>query len=432
MRMGFLRRRPRRGVGIALVAILALAVAVVAATGAGAAKPKAPATPGPVLNYAKYVGGHGKANSNLPPVVIGWVNGQGGTVPGTSFPSTTRDAEAAVKMINNELGGVHGHPVKLDECFIASAEEEGTKCGQQMANNSAVKVIAHGAVVIGNQSEYNVLQGSKPVIAGVSASNVDVAAKNVYSLIGTSVSVLGSFGPYAKKTWPKVKTAGVVYPNEAGADVAANSLKKSMESVGIKATLIAHASNASDLVGTATQANKYDLVVASCNFGDCALLAKGLAAIGSTKPVLTPPLVTFIPPAAFPGGDFPKWDVGIAQSFLFDQSDPQIIAFTKKATQYGVSSADVRDVFGQLSWTTLLAIAKIMNQIPYNKITSATITAGFKNFRGPLVMASPHVACGKIDPSQPAACANEAQYYRYTGGSKWKKTSSWLGPAKTG
>jgi branched-chain amino acid transport system substrate-binding protein len=425
MRLPLISKAARRRGAVGVVAALvALGLVVSAALGAGTT------AKGPVLNYAKYVGGKGKANNNLPPVVVGWINGQGSTVPGQSFPSTTRGIEAAVKMVNNELGGVHGHPLKLDECFIVSAEEEGTKCGQQMANDNAVKLVLHGVVVTGNQSEYNVLRGSKPVVMGVSASNVDVNAKNVYSLIGTSVSVLGAFGPYAHKTWPKVKTAGIVYPSAPGADVAAKSLQTTMQSVGIKSTLIAHSPTASDLVGTATQANGYDLIVASCNFGDCALLAKGLDQIHSTKPVLTPPLVTFIPPAAFPGGEYPKWDVGIAQSFLFDQSDPEIVAFTRKGNQYGLSKTDQRDVFAQLSWTTLLAAVKVMNRIPYNKLTSAAINQGFKTFRGPLVMGAPEVACGKVDPSQPAACANESQFYRYTGGGKWLKTSGWLGPVK--
>lgn len=435
MRIGFRRSGSRGVASIVLVAILALAVAVATALGAGGAKPKPkpkpkPVASGPVLNYQTYVGGKGAAKANLSPVTIGWINGQGGTAPGTSFPSTTRGAEAVVKMINGELGGIHGHPVKLDECFVVSAEEEGTKCGQQMANNSAIKLVMHGVVVTGNQSEYNVLKGSKPVVMGVSANNADVAAKNVFSLIGTSVSVLGAFGPYAKKTYPKAKTASIVYPNQAGSDVAAKSLQTSMQSVGIKADLISHAENASDLVGTATQANKYDLVVASCNFGDCALLAKGLTAIGSTKPVLTPPLAIFIPFAAYPNGDFPKWDVGVAQSFLFDNADKEVKLFAKTAGKYGLSAADQKDVFAQLTWTSFLAAAKVMNAIPFNKITSASITAGFKSFKGPLVMASPHVGCGKVDPTQPAACANESQFYRYLGGGKWKKMSSWLGPAK--
>jgi branched-chain amino acid transport system substrate-binding protein len=425
MRLATIARAVRRRRGFVLVAVAGLALAASAAAGLSAVQAK-----GPVLNYATYVGGKGKANSKLSTVVIGWINGQGGTVPGTSFPSTSRGAQAVVKMINTELGGIHGHRVRLNECFIVSAEEEGTKCGQQMANDKRVMVVAHGVVVVGNQSEYNVLKGKKPVVMGVSASNADVNAKNVFSLIGTSISVLSSFGPYAKKVYPKVKTVGVIYPNSPGSDVAAASLKKSYESVGLKATLIAHDPTASDLVGVATQANGYDLISASCNFGDCALIAKGLATIGSTKPVLTQPLALFIPPAAWPGGEFPKWDVGIAQSFLFDPSDPEIKLFTKKAAQYGLSAADQKDAFAQLSWTTLLAVTKIMNAIPYAKLSGATIAAGFKSFGGPLVMGAPDVGCGKVDPAQPAACANEAQFYRYLGGGKWQHTSSWIGPAK--
>jgi branched-chain amino acid transport system substrate-binding protein len=425
MRLARISRVSRGRRGFVLVALAGLALAVTAVAGLSAVQSR-----GPVLNYSAYVSGSGKANPKLPPVVIGWINGQGGTVPGTSFPSTTRGAEAVVKMINNELGGVWGHPVKLDECFIVSAEEEGTKCGQQMANDKKVKIVAHGVVVVGNQSEYNVLKGSKPVVMGVSASNADVNAKNAFALIGTSISVLSPFGPYTKKVYPNAKTAAIVYPNQAGSDVAANSLKKSYESVGIKATLIAHDPTASDLVGVATQANGYDVVVASCNFGDCALLAKGLAAIGSKKPVVTPPLAIFIPFPAYPGGDFPHWDVGVAQSFLFDPSDPEIKLFTKKAAQYGLSAADQKDVFAELSWTTMLAITKIMNTIPYAKLNSAAITAGFRSFRGPLVMGAPDVGCGTVDKTQPAACANEAQFYQYQGGGKWKKTSGYIGPAK--
>jgi Periplasmic binding protein len=418
-----MRTRSRRlavspWVAVAAVVTVALAVSV----GAMATTLKTV----PPVSYAAYVGAKGKANKKLKPFVIGWINGQGSTVPGQSFPSTTRAAEAIVKLINAELGGVWGHPVVLNECFIVSKEEEGTKCGQQMANDKRVKVVAHGVVVTGNQSEYNVLKGSKPVVMGVSANNADVKAKNVFSLIGTSTSVLSSFGPYARKLYPRARTVAIVYPNDPGADVAAKAAGTSYAKSGLKATLVPHASAASDLVGTATQANGYDLIHAACNFGDCALLAKGLAQIRSTKPVVTPPLAIFIPFAAYPGGDFPKWDVGIAQSFLFDPSDPQIKVFTKKAAQYGLSAADQKDAFAELAWTTFLAIIKIANTVPYNKITSAKIVAGFKLFRGPLVMAAPNVACGRIDPTQPAACAEQAQFYRYQGKGAWKKTSTWL------
>src|SRR5262245_27723900 len=220
-----LRTMPR----VVVAAAAAVGLAIPAGISLASSSAHKAVSPPVVLNYRAYVGGKGKANAKLSPVVIGWINGQGSTVPGQSFPSTTHGAEAVVKLINNELGGVWKHPVKLNECFIVSAEEEGTKCGQKMANDERVKIVAHGVVVVGNQSEYNVLKGSKPVVMGVSASNADVKAKNVYSLIGTSISVLSSFGPYVKKVYPTVKRVGIVYPNSPGADVAAGSLKKSYE-----------------------------------------------------------------------------------------------------------------------------------------------------------------------------------------------------------
>ena len=74
----------------------------------------------------------------------------------------TDGAEMAVKYINAELGGVDGHPIQLDTCFIASAEEEGTGCAQKFLANKNVHVIAMGAAVIGVQSFYSTLGGAAP------------------------------------------------------------------------------------------------------------------------------------------------------------------------------------------------------------------------------------------------------------------------------
>lgn len=433
MRTPAISGRSRRGLIVVLALLAALGLLVSAAMGASAKKkPKPKPAAGPVqsnayppLNYSAYVGGKGKAKGA--PITIGWINMQGGP-PQFNFPQGTALAEAAVKMINSELGGVHGHPLQLDECFIAQAEEEGQKCGQQMANNSAVKVVEVSVMTVGNQSYYNVIQGSKPTIFGVSANNLDATAKNAYLLIGSSNSVLGMFGRYTKQTYPKTKTAVVTYANIPGSDVAAGNLAKGFDAVGIKATLLAYSPTATDLVGPATEAQKYDVIVASCGFTDCGPFAKALAQIGSTKPVVTPPLVTFLPPSSFPGGDYPKWDVGVAQSFTKDLSDPQIKLYLKKSAQYGAKAADQQSAFAELAWTQMLALTRVLNTIPYAKINSATIAAAMKKFKGPLVMAAPKISCGGVDPTQPAACGNQAQFYRYTGNGVWKKTSGYLGP----
>src|SRR5512138_2567850 len=108
-------RRRRATAGLAVAAALVATATAVGATGA--------LPPPQVLNYQLYVGGKGKAKSNLAPVTLGYINGQGGP-PNFNFPQATSVIRAGVKMVNAELGGVHGHPVKLSECFWAQAEEE--------------------------------------------------------------------------------------------------------------------------------------------------------------------------------------------------------------------------------------------------------------------------------------------------------------------
>ncbi len=119
-------------------------------------------------------------------------------------------------MVNAELGGVHGHPVKLNECFWAQAEEEGVRCGQQMVNDKGTMAILYGFVTVGNQSIYATVKGTKPIVGVVTANAADPTAKNTFFLNGSQTSVLGPFGTYTKQYLPKVKTTADRLPDRPG------------------------------------------------------------------------------------------------------------------------------------------------------------------------------------------------------------------------
>jgi branched-chain amino acid transport system substrate-binding protein len=411
------RRRPAI-VGLAVAAALVATATAVAATSA--------LPPPQVLNYQLYVGGKGKANPKLSPVTIGYINGQGGP-PNFNFPQGTHVIEAGVKMVNAELGGVHGHPLKLNECFWAQAEEEGVRCGQQMVNDAGTKAILFGFVTVGNQSIYSTVKGTKPIIAGVTANPADPTAKNAYFLNGSQTSVLGPFGTYTKRFLPKVKSVAIVYPTDPGADTAALALKKAMLQIGLKVTVIGVPPLSTDLLGAATQASSSDMIVAALGFTTCVPFARAIDQIHYSKPVLSTPICTFLPRAAYAGGDIPKWTYGIAQT-LVNLPGPQSRLYLKKGLQYGTTVPDMLWVFSETSWEELLATVKIMNAIPFSKLGPATISAGFKAFRGPLILAAPNVACGKVSRGEPAACGNETQFYNYVGKGKWKVATGWLKP----
>ena len=410
-------RRRRATVGLAVAAALVATATAVGATGA--------LPPPQVLNYQLYVGAKGKAKSNLAPVTVGYINGQGGP-PNFNFPQATSVIRAGVKMVNAELGGIHGHPLRLSECFWAQAEEEGVRCGQQMVNDK-VKAIIYGFVTVGNQSIYATVKGSIPIVGIVTANPADPTAKNAFFLNGSQTSVLGPFGTYTKTRLPKVKTAAIVYPTDPGAITAAAALGKGLRQVGVKPTLIGVPPLATDLIGPATQASSADMIVAALGFTTCVPFARAIDQIRYTKPILSTPICTFIPRAAYAGGDVPKWTYGIAQT-LVNLPGPQSKLYLKKGLQYGTTVNDMLWVFAEGAWEELLATVKIMNRIPYAKLTPAAITAGFKTFRGPLILGPPEVACGKVSAGEPAACSNQTQFYNYVGKGKWKVATGWLKP----
>jgi branched-chain amino acid transport system substrate-binding protein len=413
----------RRGSTVALVvlAVLTATAAAVAATGA---------TPREVLDYQLYVGGKGKARANLAPVTIGFINQQGGP-PNVNRPQATSVIRAGIRMVNAELGGVRGHPLRLNECFVAEAEEEGVRCGQQLLNDRNVKAILLGFLVNGNQSLYATLKGAKPVIGGVTATAADPTARNAFFLNGSQTSVLGPFGTYTNASLKNVKTVAIVYPNQPGADTAAFALRKAMQQVGRQVSMIATPPLATDLLGAATQASSADMIIPALGFTECVPFARALAQIRYSKPVLSTPLCTAIPRTAYADGDLPRWTYGIAQT-LVNLPSAQAKLFLKKGVQYGTTVNDMLWVFSEIAWEELLATVKIMNSIPYERLTPERISAAFKAFKGPLILAAPEVACGKASPGEQAVCGNQTQFYNYLGKGKWKAVSGWLKPPAGG
>lgn len=379
---------------------------------------------GLVTDYVAYTGATpGKADPSKSPIVIGWVNGQGGQ---GELPQATAGAQAAVKYVNEALGGIDGHPLALHTCFIAQAEEEGQKCGQELMNDNRVSIIAFGAVVTGNQSLHSVINGRKPIIVGVSANPADNTAKNTFALYGTQTSVLPPWGTFIRDVLHK-KSAAIVYPSQAGANTAADATKAGLEAAGIEVKSVGYDPNSTDLVGplTAAGGQNADVIVPMTDPPGCVNLAKAIQQLGLKQPVVSNPLCLG---AQWPG-DLPHWIFGIAQSLPGDPTAADSVYYLKTATQYGLKPADAQNVFAQLGWAEILEITKWMNAVGADNITPETMTEQIKAFKGPLIMGAPTVNCG-YDPSQPAACNDSTKFYQYEGKGKFVAVSGFLHPPK--
>ena len=381
-----------------------------------------------VTNYLSYVGGKaGKANPSLPPVDIGFVNQQGGQQVIGAL--ATNGAQLAVKYVNDQLGGVDGHPVKLVTCFITSAEEEGTTCGQKFLANKSISVIEEGAVAIGVQSLYATIGTAKPVIVGVSVTPIDSVKSNAVILFGDVTHVLGPFGTYATRV-AHAKTAALVYPNIAGITDGAAAIDASLKAAGVKVKSVAYDPNETDLIGplTSAGATSADLVIPYTEAGGCVDLAKGLKQLGITdaKKILSAPLCLNSQVAAGLGGDYPIWTYAIASSLFGDPTDPGMPAYEKVTAQYG-QTANAPDPWNIVSFGQTLTTVRFLNELGYANITPSAVLAKAKAFTGPVALGAPSLDCGKYS-SAPAVCNDRTQFFLYKGKHVFVKAAGWLQP----
>lgn len=384
----------------------------------GAAAPEA------VTNYAKFVGAKpGKANPKLKPVVIGLVNLQGGQVQ--VGPLWTPAVETAVKYANAELRGADGHPIVLKKCFIKSTEEEGTRCGQLMANDKRVSVVLWGGVVIGNQSFYSSV-GKKPVVGGVIVSPIDEQYKQGFGLFGSGTSVLTPYATFAKNTL-KAKTAGVVYPTIPGIAENGVAIVNAMRKVGLSVKQVAYDPNTTDLVGpiTAAGGQSVDVFVLQDVAGGCVNMAKALTQLKLNSKVLTNPLCLDPRVAEGLGGDYPKWTFAIASSLGFDLTDKGVPPFLKVFNKYGPKPSIIADPWTPVGFGQTLTLIQWLNTIGYKNIKPATIIKQGKIELGPVPLGAPTVKCGK-NKAIPAACNDQTQFFEYQGGFKFQRVSGWV------
>jgi branched-chain amino acid transport system substrate-binding protein len=421
-----------RSTALAGAALVALVLAIAAsATTAGSDLTAAPSAGAAVTNYLTYVKGtRGKADPKKSKVYIGWVNQQGGQVVIGGL--ATAGAELAVKYVNDQLGGINGHPVALVECFIKSNEEEGTTCGQKLVNNKKIAVIAEGAVAIGAQSLFATIRGAKPVVTGVAATPIDGGQRNAVVLFGDVSHILLPFGTYAKNVL-HAKTAAVIYPQVAGLTEGGLTIAAGLKKAGISTKAVGYTQGQTDLTAplTAAGATTADFVAPYGAASDCANQAKALKQLGITdsRKIMTAPLClnSQVIDAL---GDWPLWTYVIVSSLYGDPTDKGMPAYQSVIKKYKAEK-NAPDPWHIVAFGQLLTTVRFLNEASTGKagITPKSVLARAKAFRGPLALGPPKLQCGKYKTA-PAICNDTFQAFTYQGHFAFKRASGWIGPPK--
>ena len=147
-----------------------------------------------------------------PPIVVGMINQE--DAPVGSFPEVRRSAEAAVRYVNEELGGVDGRPLRLETCTTRGTPESSQACADQLVGKQPVAVL--GGVDLGAAASLPVLQRAGiPYVGGSPTLAEELSSPNSYMLAGGTVADLLGQADYALNTL-KVKRVAALYVDLPG------------------------------------------------------------------------------------------------------------------------------------------------------------------------------------------------------------------------
>jgi branched-chain amino acid transport system substrate-binding protein len=128
------------------------------------------------------------------PIVLGLINQE--DAPVGSFPDLRLGAEAAVRHVNADLGGVGGRPVRVQSCATKGTAESSQACATRLVGGRPVAVI--GGVDLGSAVSLPVLEtAGVPYVGSLPQLGQELTSDGAYMLAGGTVADLLGQATYA-------------------------------------------------------------------------------------------------------------------------------------------------------------------------------------------------------------------------------------------
>jgi branched-chain amino acid transport system substrate-binding protein len=230
---------------------LALATLVIAACGGG---DKAQAPQGAAAS-----GGSSATKGSGKPIVVGFYNQENSSA--LNFPDYASGTRAAISYINDQLGGVEGHPIDLATCKTAGTPESSQNCAQQLVAKKPLFIL--GGTDFNFASVSPVFRGAGlPVIGGAPLVGPDYVAKDAYFFEPGTPPTLANMAIFAVQVLHAKKVAVIVDNPSVASGLPA--VYGPLDAAGVKHIAVEASGDSPDFSGpfSALKANDQDAIIA--------------------------------------------------------------------------------------------------------------------------------------------------------------------------
>jgi len=338
------------------------------------------------------------------PLKIGMINQE--NTPLGSFPEIRLGAEAAVKFVNEELGGVGGRPIELDSCITTFSVEKSRSCAQEMVEKQVVAVV--GGIDITSMGSIPVLEQNEiPYVGGIPINFDEMRSPISFQFSGGVPGAFAAFS-YDAATRLHAKKVAVTYADyasikAAGVDDGVAILKK----LGVPDVVdIPFPITTTDFLPVLTKANEGDPDAIFLGAADtaCAPAMKIAAELHIKAKIYlvgscaAPNIPDQIGEAAVDGRLFniegPK-----------GSNDPEANLYFDAVAKYGDPQLPAASA-ATISFRSFMNLYGVMSELGPDHVTKASIIDRFRQAKDHPSFTGHNYTCdGKQIPDLPAMCA---------------------------
>ncbi|GAA4351949.1 hypothetical protein GCM10023145_16870 [Angustibacter luteus] len=338
-------------------------------------------------------------------------------------PGYRTAAEAAASYVNDYLGGVGGHPIKIESCVTDGQPATSQRCANQLLDKKPVFIL--GGADVGGAGAYPAwTRANLAVVGAVPLTPVEQTYKN--GVIFSAISGPDNAAAVSYASQKGGKSASVVYTSDAAGTHSGELFQQFFKNTGyttVKAVPVAP--TAADLSAQAAQVvtAKSDTVAVNTPVG-CGSMLKTLDQLGfkGTKVVIDPCADPKVIAAAGAGAE------GMIWGGPFDppgaSADSTLMAAVIK--KYQPATAPITASY--MGFQAVMNAQKYLSPIS-DKLTTESIVGAFQaGSNNANFAAHPFTCDGKQIPGAPSICNGYQHIFQYSKGAT-TTVGDWVNPA---
>ncbi len=336
------------------------------------------------------------------PIKLGMINQE--NTPAGSFPELSQADRAAIAWVNEQLGGIDGHPIELEVCNTKFSVEGSTSCAQKFVDAKMPAVLG-GIDVFGNGID-TLADNDIPYVGGIPVSAQSGTSPNSFQFSGGIWGLTVAFAEYASTTL-HAKRVSIIYGEYGSITQSAEYGEKVLKDRGVGVQMVPYPILSTDLTSalTAAATTKPDAIFllaadTGCKGGYDGIRSQKITAqVFLVGACVAPTILASVPEESSNGVI-----VNVEGPVSTTTADADTVLYGKIIDRYGdgVAAASA----GTVSFRSFMNLYMVMRELGADRINAKNVLEAFRSkVNADSFMGHSYTCDGKQLAGLPALCS---------------------------